>query len=215
MTSVAPIDAVTELPLPGPTDRAAIMGQTGTGKTTLGRVIIETRPYAVVHDPKHRVDWGPRWPVYTSLSRLFKSESPWLVYRPSWAELHDPVACDEFFEWTYVSENRTLMVDEVRLIANGDNYPPHYGVDLMQGRQSNVSVLSCTQRPSRVPQIMMSESEHAYVFRLVLMRDRQRIEEEWGLDRERIRRLQKHEFFYCPQDGEPVGPLILNLRSNT
>lgn len=74
-----------------------------------------------------------------------------------------------------------------------------------------VSVISSTQRPMQVPQAIMSESEHYYVFRLQLPQDKKRIREIVALDELKINAIKKHSFFYANADGEILGPLKLNL----
>jgi hypothetical protein len=198
--------------MPGITDRAVFVGQTGSGKTTFARIVLEQRHYAVVYDPKGMIAW-PGWALYKSFPRMVGDRNlpPHVIYRPSYDELESPESIDEFFSWVYRRGNTTVYVDELYAIAKGDNYPYHYGACLTRGRELGISVFSATQRPSRVPQPTLSESEHYYVFRLKLPQDRKRIAEITGLDETEIRTLRGHRFLYAPQTGDPTGPHILAL----
>lgn len=198
--------------MPGDTDRAALVGQTGCGKTTLARYLCSQRPYVVVLDPKGLIDW-PGYKVYRQLSHLTNATEARLVYRPVYEELQDAETVDAFFEWVYRRQNTTLFIDEVYAIAKGDVFPWHYGACLTRGRELNISVFTATQRPARVPGIVFSESEYVYCFKLKLPRDRERVEEMAGVDADAIAGLPKHHFFFAPQDGPVRGPLKLALGS--
>jgi energy-coupling factor transporter ATP-binding protein EcfA2 len=197
---------------PAPGDRAAFVGQTGSGKTTLAEMACRVRPYVVVLDPKGRIDWKG-YTVHTTLADTIKAsgESHRLVYKPTYDELQDEETLDRFFEWVYKRGNTTLYVDEIFAIAQGDQYPWHFGACLTRGRELGVSVYVATQRPARIPQVMLSESEHVYCFRLKLPQDQERMADITGLDETAIARLPKHHFYYAPQDGEARGPLTLAL----
>lgn len=191
--------------LPGATDRAAIVGQTGSGKTYLAERILAFRAYCVVYDAKGRIAW-PGWEVHTRLVDLKRSESPRLIYRPTYHELVDEEKVNEFFAWVYDHESRTCYIDEIYAIAKGDNYPYYYGACLTRGREKDISIITSTQRPSRVPVVMFSESEHVYCFKLKMEQDRDRVEAMTGIDPDAIADLDKEYFYYCPQDGDISGP---------
>lgn len=198
--------------VPGPTDRAAFIGQTGSGKTTLARVILERREWCVVYDPKGLIAW-PGWQQVKGLEQLRDSRSPRIVYKPSYAELRDPDDVDRFFRWIYDRRHTTLYVDEVYAICNGPEYPWHYGACLTRGRERGVSVFTATQRPASIPMVCLSESEYYYVFFLKLDQDRERVEKLTGIDRDSIKALRKHRFYFAPQDAEAAGPFYLELSS--
>lgn len=196
--------------LPAPTDRAAFIGQTGCGKTTLAEYICRSRAFVVVLDSKGTIRWrGYR--VYTTLAALTQSTHPRLIYRPVYAELQDPEVIDRFFEWIYQRQHTTVYVDELYGIAQRDTYPYHYGACLTRGRELHIEVFTATQRPSLIPGVVLSESEHLYQFKLKLPRDRDKAAELTGLSPEQIQGLPKRRFFYVRQDAEPVGPLTLSL----
>lgn len=195
---------------PGITDRAAFVGQTGSGKTTLAQEVCRLRPWVVALDPKGMLEWNG-YEVHERLSALTKAKRPRLIYRPVYEELVDEETLDAFFEWIYERCNCVLYVDEVYAVAQGDSYPWFFGACLTRGRERGIATYVATQRPSRVPQVMLSESEHAYIFNLKLPQDRERIADITGLEDE-LFKLPEHEFFYAPQVGEPRGPLKLALK---
>jgi len=194
---------------PGMTDRAAFVGQTGSGKTTLAQEVCRLRPWVVAFDPKGMLEWDG-YERHERLAALTKAKRPRLIYRPVYDELADEETVDAFFEWVYERRNCVLYVDEVYAIAQGDSYPWFFGACLTRGRERGIAVYIASQRPSRVPQVMLSESEHVYTFNLKLPQDRERMADVTGLD-ETTLQLPKHEFWYAPQVGEVRGPLKLSL----
>ncbi len=69
-----------------------------------------------------------------------------------------------------------------------------------------------TQRPSRIPLITLSEAEHFYIFRLQLLKDRQRVEELTGITAEAQTDLGRFEFFYFNVfEGAYPRKLILDV----
>jgi hypothetical protein len=202
--------------LPGPHDRAVFVGQTGSGKTTLAHLVLEQRPYVVAYDPKGYLNW-PGWKRFTSLHALASvlghdpDRHPHAIYRPSYAELSDERTVNAFFEWVYKREHTTVYVDELSAISSGDVYPWYFGANLTRGRERGISVFCATQRPARIPQIVLSESEHVYIYRLKLPRDRQRVAEMCGVDESVIAALRGYEFLYAPQSGDVSGPYVIDL----
>lgn len=196
--------------VPGPGERAVFVGQTGSGKTTLAEHLLTSRRFVVVLDAKGQLRW-PDYQVCTSFEKLTKANAPKLIYRPSWIELQDAGEIEAFFTWVYVRRHCTCYVDELFAVTKGDVYPPHYGACLTRGRELGIEMWSATQRPMRVPQVALSESEHYYAFKLKLSQDRERIEQNTGISAEAIAALPKQSFIYSRQDSDPIGPLKLDL----
>lgn len=203
--------------LPGAHDRATILGQTGSGKTELARQMLVSRPFAVVLDPKRRFE-APGFRTVSDLRSLTKARESRLIFRPSHDALRewDDVGGDieRFFEWIFRRGNTTVYVDETYLVTRGDEMPRYYHACLTQGRELGIATWSATQRPMRIPQVVLSEAEHTYAFRLQLPQDRNKVEAITGIDRELLNGLPKFHFYYCaPESSSPVGPLMLSLPS--
>lgn len=195
---------------PTRTDRAAFVGMTGSGKTTLARYLLLGRKYRVVADYKGRIDW-PEYELHKTFSSLRKSNAPALLYRPGYHEAIDADTRSQFWEWIYKRGGTTAYIDELTSITNRNLYPKDYGACLVRGRELGVEVWSATQRPTDIPQIALSESEHIYIFALSLPQDREKVESITGVPRDEISKLQKREFLYWRQSGGIVGPVKLRL----
>ncbi len=196
--------------IPARTNRALLVGQTGSGKTTLARWLLASRRYQVVIDGKGTLKWDG-YEHAARLERLTKLKSARLIYRPSYDALQDVDEQERLWQWLYERGNTTVYVDETASVTDGDIYPYYYGACLMRGRERGIELWSATQRPLRIPQVCLSESENVYAFRLRLPQDRQRVEQLTGIPARRIHALPKRHFLYAPQDGDVSPPLTLSL----
>lgn len=206
------------------TDRAVLVGQTGSGKTTLAEHLCRLRKYVVVLDPKGMIRWDgyKRYTTFDGVRKAGRQKVERILYAPIYDELMDwrerGSVIDEFFRWVYERENCTVYVDETSAIADAIVWPWHLGACLMRGRERKVETWLATQRPTRIPQTVLTESENVYVFRLRSFDDRQRIKGLTGIPEQDIATLPKHRFIFAPQDGETLGapskgdaPLMLSL----
>lgn len=196
--------------IPRRTDRALIVGQTGSGKTTLAERLLRWRAQVVVVDHKGLIRW-PGYVRYTRLAELTRATAPRLVYAPGYEESQDEEMQERLWEWLYRRGHTTVYVDETATATNGDSYPYYYGACLMRGREHGTELWSSTQRPMRIPQIVISESEHVYAFRLRLPQDRRRLEDTAQVPADAMARLAKREFLYAQQGEDVIGPLQLSL----
>lgn len=202
---------------PQPTDRVVFIGQTGSGKTTLARYLARQRPYFVGLFPKgleSAKGWeGTRVTSLAQIDHLKAREHPRIIYAPDLFELDDWETLNAFFKWVYERRNTTLYIDELYAVTKGDQCPDYMKACYTRGRERHVETWGATQRPSRVPLMVFSESEHFYCFCLKAPQDRERVHDYTGIDEDALAVgvLPKHEFYYAPQDGSVLGPLRLKL----
>jgi len=198
----------------GLTDRGFLVGQTGTGKTTLAQLLLGARnhPYIVVFDTKgmmRKEDW-PGYEIHKRLDAAIRSKQPKLIWQPEPAELRSWETIDRGFRWIYERWNTLLYVDEALDVTLRQEIPFGFHAVLTRGRQRIISTLVATQRPTGIPQSIISEAQHRYIFYLQLEQDRKRMESLTGIAEERIKKLDKYEFFYSRQ-GEREASGILKL----
>jgi energy-coupling factor transporter ATP-binding protein EcfA2 len=196
--------------VPARGERCVIIGQTGSGKTTLAKFLCGFREYVVCLDSKGTLNWDG-YELVTTLEKLQRSESPRLIYRPVYSEMQNELVVDAFFEWIYRRRHTTVYVDELAAIGDVGEYPPHFGACLTRGRELGVECWVSTQRPHAIPQVVLSESEHGYVFKLRLPQDQRRAADVVGVSPAAVGELARTCFFYAPQSGVPSGPYRLEL----
>lgn len=159
-------------------DRALFVGATGSGKTTLAKALMYQQRHVAVIDPKRTFDLpAETGRVITSDRRVVESwDGPEpIIYRPGAELIEDPESADWFFWWAYLRGNTLVYVDEASRVIRGSNPPPGYAACIQLGRERGVGTWHATQRPARVPIVLLSESEHIFSFRLRHPEDAARI----------------------------------------
>lgn len=205
--------------LPGLTDRAVFVGQTGCGKTTLARFALQNRKYVVVYDAKDTLNW-PGYYRVESLEQLYAvrgeliDKNPRIIYAPGVEYDEDFDSIDKFFYWCYARRNCTVYVDEVYSVTpSALKMTKYHRALLTRGRERGIATFSSTQRPANVPLTIFSESEHYYVFTLNQAVDRERVERNTAVSAEQIDNLGEHDFLYAQLKAKRVlGPLKLQIQ---
>lgn len=144
-------------------DRIFLAGQTGKGKTTLARWIVEQlQPIRViVFDPKDELDFGV--PKLRSPAELAMGmHQPIVHYVPSGFERDElEEACQIVWEtpgpWIW-------WVDELSEVSNPNYCPQGLRLAVTQGRQKRKMVMGLCQRSAETHPVFRSQAEHVIVF---------------------------------------------------
>lgn len=156
--------------LPGASDRTAVIGANGTGKTIFGAWLLskqrfDKRPWVTI-DFKGEELWDQVGTPPMKTLKLGEMPGKRGLYR---MHVH-PGQEDQFEEWLWKiwsKENVGLFIDEVSLVPQRNAFK----AILRQGRSKRIPVIACTQRPVDVDREVFTEANYISVFRLDDVRD--------------------------------------------
>lgn len=187
-------------------DRIFITGKTGSGKTYLMKFLTRQVKRLAVFDPKGSLDlddWKLEPFSDKGVSKLKNGEEARLRVRYLPGE-EIATYWLKMLEVFYHIGNVTIYIDEVYQVNGGPTTTPSPIVNTLYtlGRELGIGVWGVTQRPSWVPLVHMSESDHFFVFRLNMLDDRRRMAEVSGSNNilEPIR--DPYGFFYMRPEWE-------------
>lgn len=175
----------------------AILGTTGSGKSTLGAWMISQRPFH--RRPEFIIDYKGE-EIFARLNRIREigvhetlPRSPGLYIirpRPDQAE-----AVENWFAKLWHHGNSGLYIDEGYLVPD----KAWLRNLLAQGRSLGVTVSICSQRPVYVPRSVFTEASYVAVFRLNDEKDKDRIREFTPKGMLERRLPDWHCFWYSPK----------------
>lgn len=159
-------------------DRVAIVGATGSGKTFLSRHLLWRVKRLVVCDPKGtlRGQWALEEWSETTRAKLLEGE-------PVRVRIASPIirGSKESPDWepylwdVYDAGNVLLYVDEVYGVVPIGRKSQALNAIYTRGRELGIGAFACSQRPSWIPLELLSESSWFFMFRLLLQEDRDRM----------------------------------------
>lgn len=211
--------------------RASLIGQTGTGKSTLATELV--KPFHHVHafDEKGELfevsNWKSQGFVQANSIDEYKEKAneqdedengnpffvyPKLIYVPAVNELENLEIYNEFFYTVYQRTHTLCYVDEVySIVPQGRKMPSYFKAILTRGRSKGITGLFAMQRPYDVPKVVITETGQKYIFRLIDKNDGKRVEEFTKFTNDAIQNLPDFHFFYTDLKRRIEKPLILNL----
>lgn len=200
-------------------EHVAIVGSTGSGKTTFARSILKLRDFVVVLGTKSR---DPSLYAPLEADGFVRTEhwTPWewedtgqryIIFAPELKLSDDPSGKDvdraldaqaQAFRRALVQIFKvggwTVYADELRYLADDLRLTPELNLLYLQGRSLGVTMVASTQRPRAVPLNMFEQASWFYLWRVSDREDRRRASEMTGplagLVFETAARLPRHEF---------------------
>lgn len=198
---------------PRDTDRVFLSGMTGSGKTVLAHELLETRRgnLRLVFDAKDELNWKD-YKRFSRLEKLISANPAHAIYAPNIYELDNLHCWEGFFKFAFLRQRKnyraknklrtTVYVDEVYAVTDKEQLPFYYKAGLTRGRKIGLELWSATQRPKNIPQFLMSEAEHKFIFFHQMPQDKEKLRNTFGISEEMLQALSmaNHEFVYANLD---------------
>jgi len=207
--------------------RGIITGRTGTGKTTVSKVIMAEKKFLLVIDPKREFETFQEYEIVNEpqqleeTARKTKNEKA-IIYRP----LPENIDNYEFYnlclKWAFLRENTFVYIDELlSVVRNPMSYPSYLRAIYTQGRSKNVGILSATQRPANIPMFTKSECEYFWKFQLTLPKDQIAMSEYMGeevIEPDEFPKKSVHSspysFYFYTLGMEKTKEYVLEMKGN-
>jgi len=192
-------------------EHIAIIGPTGSGKTTVAKDIVSIRDYAVMFAVKKfddTIDLFKRagFKIIKKWPPDFRQKKVILWVKPE--DLGSLASQAETLQTAlnqiYISGGWCTYFDEAGYIAGHLHLGNELGVLLNQGRSSYISVVCAMTRPrsmtARIPAETLNQCRHLLIFRYTDEREIKTIAEISGISYRNMLelqdRLEKHDFLY-------------------
>ena len=180
-------------------DRACFIGQTGSGKSHLAKQLGNQFQRVVIYDPKCE---------HTDLTEYAVAKDTKEFYNLFISQKKNKIRCAYFenkpedFNYichlVYLVGNTLLIADEVTFMYG--KLLRYHEILIRLGRRRNAAIWHCIQRPSRINPYIISESQHYFVFTLMLKVDRDKLTGVIGETAQDANTLDKFQFIYaCPE----------------
>lgn len=162
--------------LPGVSDRVAVVGATGSGKTQLGlwllsRASFDKQPWVIVDYKRDKTIAGSERIRQIGFREVPKQPGLY-VLQPN------PDEDEKVEEWLFkvwAHENVGLFIDEGYMLPQ--NPKGAFTYILTQGRSKRIPVIALSQRPKWVSRFVFSEATFFFVFRLTHNEDYKTVQE--------------------------------------
>lgn len=195
-------------------EHVAVIGHTGSGKTTLCKSILPLRRYVVylctknkdtvrdefLHDGYVSQEvWSPvpaAWPNVV-LHPKFKNSDEMYLQADAFKTCLDNI---------FQTGGWTVFADEVRYITQNLGLARQMELLWLQGRSAGVTIVGATQRPAWVPLEFYGAATHIFLWKENDRRNLNRLSELDGANTDLIRhtltRLRKYEVLYVGTRGD-------------
>lgn len=167
--------------LPTPQQRMIVAGSTGSGKSSLAFWHLSKRNFSnrtiVIIDPKTDKTLAKIKAKEMPLGKPVPSDGGVYIYRP--LLVVDDQALDNLLMDIWRKENYLVYFDELATLKSNNR---GFIACLTQGRDRNIEMIMCTQRPVEVSRYVWSETEFMALMKLNDRRDIKTIQDMVGFD---------------------------------
>lgn len=174
-----------------------LVGDTGQGKTTLARTLLELRRYVVVLLTKADPLAWPGWRRIHRASQIVATPGgARYSLRPRYDEQHEQA--EALFARVWSEGGWCVYIDEGYFVERELDLRDGLIKFLTQGRSNNISMVVSVQRPVDITRFLMSQTQHILCAALSDERDLKTIREITGnrAYADFLTTLKKYEFGY-------------------
>lgn len=200
-------------------EHLSVVAQTGSGKTTLIRELIDIREYVVIVATK-REDESTYPPMHQALKRQGfvaidgnrQEFDPTNIERPRvifycplagtsvQAEVAQREKLRVLLNAIYTTRGWCVVIDEVAYLSKDLKLDRELNRLWREGRSAGATVVAGTQRPVNVPRNMWEMATHTCLFKITGKEDRDTassyLGDLQGVANETVRQLPRYEFLY-------------------
>lgn len=201
---------VTRIVWPGPNDRTAIVGRTGSGKTVAGAWHLSgkdfnAQPWLVLNTKGD--------PLLNQIAQIEGVKTISIEDTPNEPGLYivntrpdESIELDAMLGRIWERQNCGVYVDEGYMLDVTDNF----NALLTQGRSRNCPIIVLSQRPAWISKFVFSEADFVQLFNLQIQDDRKKIGQLVPVDKD-YRLRKHHSYWYNVGDDtlvelQPVPP---------
>lgn len=173
-----------------------LLGMTGSGKTTLARRLLSSRPYVIVVDTKHELSW-PGFTITNSVRAALAGTHT--IYRP-----RNQTELISLLRYVYQAGGWDLYIDEIYTLGRGhvSSYPQEYISLLTRGRSRHITVWTGSQRPRFLPLFCFTEARHLFLLELGSENDTKHVAQMAGVPMLARQQLSGHDYIYYRRQGK-------------
>ena len=193
-------------------ERWLFVGKTGSGKSYLARALLREMsrrgwPIVIVDPSAFWMGKDPKWDKgqgsidKPKLVTRFDPKASVQLYVPRIPGWTDP-GLDALMAAALKRGKCVLYFDELVGIVTASTYSSEFARAVTQGRKHELAVWCATQRPTRVPEIVLSQAEQWAIFRVITPQDRKKIAEYTGSKITAQQRLEPFYWFHWSQQGD-------------
>lgn len=187
---------------PGPTDRVAVLGRTGSGKTTLAAWLLsghdfDAQPALIVNTKGDKLlnEIAAMDGVVTiDVATQTPGERGLYHVRPNPDQAQE---LNELFRRVWEKENCLVYIDEGYMVE----IPDWFNALLTQGRSKHISMIVLSQRPAWISKYVFSECDFISLFNLQIADDRKTAAGFVPVSKD-YRLAKYHSYWYNVSDNE-------------
>lgn len=182
----------------------AVIGQKGTGKSSLGQFFQPLFPRKVIIDTKGEYYEQGAGIYHAHHYKDFYNKFVQLLPHDRWTIImhfnpQDPpreLILNEICKNIYDAEEIYLVIEEIHLLSNAHKVPNYLLEIVTTGRSRNIGYMITSTRPALINNTLLSEIDIYFIGRLLSQGDRDSFRDILGESRKSLAHLQNFNFIY-------------------